>query len=69
MKPFFTSNIDNRGRLVRGVIGLVLLIGSGFAFESSLGLGLGLLLSGVFSLFEALRGWCALRACGIRTKL
>jgi hypothetical protein len=27
------------------------------------------LASGAFVLFESLRGWCALRACGIRTKL
>jgi len=27
------------------------------------------LYSGVFVLFEALRGWCVLRACGIKTRL
>jgi uncharacterized membrane protein len=24
--------------------------------------------SGIFALYEALRGWCVLRACGIKTK-
>ena len=27
-----------------------------------------LALAGGFTLFEALRGWCVMRACGIRTK-
>ena len=31
--------------------------------------GVVLLASGLFVLFESLRGWCALRACGIKTKL
>jgi hypothetical protein len=69
MKLIFARNIDGRGRLVRGVIALALLVGAGFGFLVSVWLGLGLLASGVFVAFEALRGWCALRACGIRTKL
>jgi hypothetical protein len=28
-----------------------------------------LVISAAFLAFEALRGWCAVRACGIRTKL
>jgi len=24
---------------------------------------------GVFSLYEAVRGWCIMRACGIKTKI
>jgi hypothetical protein len=43
--------------------------GVGFAFAFCLWLGLALVLSGIFVLFEALRGWCALRACGIKTRL
>lgn len=31
-------------------------------------LGILLIASAAFLLFEALRGWCALRACGVRTK-
>jgi hypothetical protein len=26
-------------------------------------------LVGLFTLFEALKGWCAVRACGIKTRL
>ena len=69
MKPIFSRNIDNKGRLVRGCAALLLLIGAGFGFTLSVSLGLVSLAGGVFVAFEALRGWCALRACGIRTKL
>ena len=69
MKPIFSRNIDNKGRLVRGLGALALLVGAGFGFTVSPWLGVALLTSGVFVAFEALRGWCALRACGIRTKL
>lgn len=69
MKSFFSPNIDNRGRLVRGLGALALLIGAAFGFQVSIWLGLALVASGGFVLFEALRGWCALRACGIKTKL
>jgi hypothetical protein len=69
MKSFFPRNIDNKGRLVRGLGALALLVGAGFGFTVSAWLGVALLASGVFVAFEALRGWCALRACGIRTKL
>jgi len=69
MKPFFSRNIDNKGRLIRGLGALALLVGAGFGFTVSVWLGIALLTSGVFVAFEALRGWCALRACGIKTKL
>ncbi|HVM47066.1 MAG TPA: YgaP-like transmembrane domain [Candidatus Acidoferrum sp.] len=69
MKSFFSPNIGNKGRLVRGCGALVLLAGAGFGFTVSVWLGALLLGSGAFVLFESLRGWCALRACGIKTKL
>ena len=69
MKHFFSRNIDSKGRLARGLTGLGLLIGGCFALKLSTVLGLLLVVSGGFTLFEALRGWCLLRACGIRTKL
>jgi hypothetical protein len=69
MKPLFPRNISNTGRLVRGLGALVLLIGAGFGFLASVWLGAGLAVSGVLVLFEALRGWCALRACGLKTRL
>ena len=69
MKTFFTPNIDGKGRLVRGLLGLALLVGAAFSFSASFWLALLLAVAGVFGLFEALRGWCAARACGIKTKL
>lgn len=69
MKSFFTRNISNRGRLMRGLTALGFLIGAGFAFAVSFWLGILLAVSGGFVLFEALRGWCVLRACGIKTRL
>lgn len=69
MKRYFSRNIDNKGRLVRGLGAVALLVGASFGFAVSLWLGIALLSSGVFVAFEALRGWCALRACGIKTKL
>lgn len=69
MKRFFSRNIDNRGRLVRGFGALVLLVGAGFGFTISVWPGFGLLAAGLFVGFEALRGWCVMRACGIKTRL
>ena len=69
MRPIFSRNIDNKGRLVRGLGALALLAGAGFCYKLSVWPGLVLLAAGVFVAFEALRGWCALRACGIKTKL
>jgi hypothetical protein len=69
MKPFLSRNISNTGRLVRGLGALALLIGAGFGFLVSIWLGVALAVPGVFVLFEALRGWCVLRACGLKTRL
>ena len=69
MTPLFSRNIGNTGRFVRGLGALSLFVGAGFGFCVSVWLGAVLALLGVFVLFEALRGWCVLRACGIRTRL
>jgi hypothetical protein len=68
MKPFFARNLSNTGRLVRGLGALALLAGAGFGFFVSVWLGVGLAAGGLFVLFEALRGWCVLRACGLKTR-
>jgi hypothetical protein len=64
----FARNIEPKGRWLRGIAAGALLLGGLAAWFYSLSLSLGLLVSGAFVLFEALRGWCALRACGIKTK-
>ncbi len=68
-RHFFSPNITNRGRWIRGFGAAGLFAGAWFAHSVSIWLSVVLALSGVFVLFEALRGWCALRACGIKTKL
>lgn len=68
MKPRFARNISNQGRLIRGLAAMATLVAAWFGFRVSLWLGIGLVALGCFTLFEALRGWCALRACGIKTR-
>lgn len=69
-----TCNIDARGRLLRAMIGLVLLVialALVFMFPPSgwrRVVVVILTVGGVFCLFEARAGWCAVRAMGIRTR-
>ncbi len=69
MKRWFAQNIDSKGRILRGVTALILLVGAWFALGVSIWLCMFLAVAGVFAVFEAVRGWCALRACGIKTRL
>lgn len=61
-------NIERKSRLVRGLAAAALFIGGLAVLKFSFLLSLALLGGGAFVLFEALRGWCASRACGIKTK-
>lgn len=69
MKKFFVPNLQTKGRIARGLVSVILLAAALVCFPLSALFGLLLLISGLFVLFEALRGWCVLRACGIRTKI
>ena len=69
MRKFFLPNLDWRGRLVRGVGGALFLASGIMIWGFNAWVALGLILFGGFMLFEAVRGWCLVRACGIRTKL
>ena len=64
----FDRNIDSKGRFYRGFGGLALLMGAVFGFMVGAWLGWLMIGSAVFLLFQALRGWCVLRACGINTR-
>ncbi|HWH70308.1 MAG TPA: YgaP-like transmembrane domain [Candidatus Sulfotelmatobacter sp.] len=68
MKNFFARNISRRGRLVRGILAGSLIVAGLLIVASARWWGLALLASGAFVLFEALRGWCLMRACGIKTR-
>jgi DUF2892 family protein len=70
VRKLFTPNIDSRGRLVRAALGIALLAGGWIAHvKESEGLGVALIVFGGFVCFEAARGWCVARACGIKTRL
>ncbi len=73
MKP----NIDRKGRIARAITGLAC-ISFGLAiwpmnWPASIGWRCGLstlaVAAGVFQLFEARRGWCVARACGLKTPM
>ena len=69
MKKFFSANIDSRGRIVRGVLGGLLVIGGVVVCGYNVWAAVALIVSGGFCLFEAVRGWCVMRACGIKTRM
>ncbi len=65
----FAPNIDTKGRIARAVGALALAIAGAVLWPLSR-IAAGLLAAGsAFMFFEAARGWCAVRACGIKTPL
>lgn len=68
MKKLFRPNITSTGRLLRGLIALALLLAGIFASDAHWTIRVIFFVSATFVAFEALRGWCALRACGVRTR-
>jgi hypothetical protein len=69
MIQFFKPNISRHGRIARGVIGaLCLVAGIIIAGDYSLW-GLIFVAAGLFAIYEAVRGWCLARACGLKTKI
>jgi len=69
MKKFFSPNIGLRGRIVRGVLGGLLVIGGVVVRGDKPWAAVVLILSGGFCCFEAVRGWCIMRACGVKTRM
>ncbi len=61
-------NIENKGRLFRGAGALVTGSAAFWLWPKSPLLSACLGAASAFLAFEAVRGWCALRACGVRTK-
>ena len=68
MRNFFVRNIGQRGRIVRAVWGLALIVAGLLVSARNGWLYIALLVAGGFALYEAARGWCLMRACGIKTK-
>ena len=65
---FFAPNIHTSGRIARGLCGVLALVAAWF-YRDHLAGGIALALSGLFMLFEAFRGWCLARACGLKTPM
>ena len=68
MPKFFDPNIDRTGRVIRASLGSLCFLGGIAICFWNIWAGVGLIGSGVFMLFEAFRGWCVMRACGVKTK-
>jgi hypothetical protein len=65
---FFSRNIETKGRIFRAASGVCLLVAGVFMAWHIWWVSVILLATAAFVLFEAFRGWCFLRACGIKTK-
>jgi len=64
----FRPNLNAKGRLIRGAGALGLAAGALFTWTHSHPAALAMAAASAFVAFEAARGWCLLRACGVKTK-
>jgi len=64
----FAPNIENKGRLFRAGGAVVIGTAAVLSWSRFAPVGACLALASAFLAFEATRGWCALRACGVKTK-
>ena len=69
MPKLFSPNIDRAGRIVRAILGSLLVAGGVAACFWNFWAGAGLISGGAFAVFEAIRGWCVMRACGVKTRI
>ena len=67
--PEFHPNLGIRGRIIRGFLALVLAVGAFLMASVSTTATIVMAVSSAFVAFEAARGWCALRACGLKSRL
>ena len=66
---FWACNIDRRGRALRFTSGAILLLAAGlFYWQGQHWVGWILVAGALFTWFEAARGWCVLRAFGVKTR-
>jgi hypothetical protein len=63
-------NIDSKGRWLRGINALLLIGAAVLSWWMKWPLWIAIALGaiGLFCGYEALKGWCVLRACGIKTR-
>jgi hypothetical protein len=69
VNKFFAPNITRAGRVVRFIYGLIMLAAGIYALNHILWLAILFFISAAFAFFEASRGWCVMRACGIKTRI
>jgi hypothetical protein len=62
------SNIDNKGRLFRAGGSVIMATAATLLWSKFFAVGAVFAVASAFLAFEAARGWCALRACGVKTK-
>lgn len=60
-------NIETKGRLMRGGSALLMAVAGVWMWPHSRIASIGFAMAAVFLAFEAARGWCAFRACGVKT--
>lgn len=67
----WSCNIEKKGRILRGVMGTLALAGGVYLLLTSDQdfWATGLMTLGGFAVFEAIKGWCAIRALGFRTPI
>ena len=66
---FFTPNIARLGRIIRGIMAVVLFAAAFIAHRRGIEwLAIILAISALVGLVETARGWCVLRACKIKTR-
>ena len=63
------QNIDSKGRVARGGMAAVFLLAGACLIPEAPVLPAIFTLIGLFCAFEAWIGWCAVRACGVKTPL
>jgi hypothetical protein len=63
------QNIDERGRAARGGLAVIFVLAGGCLLSEASILAAIFILIGLFCAFEAWVGWCAVRACGVKTPL
>lgn len=64
----FRPNLDTKGRLIRGSAALAMIVAAILTWPHSRVATVALAVSAAFVAVEAARGWCLLRACGVKTK-
>jgi hypothetical protein len=69
MRKLLAPNISGWGRIVRALWGAALIAAALLIPNAAAWIRIVLVVAGGFALFEAVRGWCVMRACGIKTKI